>query len=158
MLARRIFLSTAIALCAAFVSMAEPLSTLDCQSGPASGTWELPSGSGKSDGYVNGTLYLDPADTYRYSFNATLTDVPSPSTSGIGGTIAGTLDDGLGPAPDFVVKGTYSGLFVTGKGSFTCEVRTIDTGKVVGKIEGTFSDPPASTTPGTFTGDWSICQ
>jgi hypothetical protein len=158
MLSPRILLSTSLALCAVWVPMARPLSRMDCQSGPASGTWELPSGSGKSDGSIDGTLYLAPADTYRYSFTATLTDVPSPSLSGIAGTIDGILDDGLGPAPDFTVKGTYSGIFVTGKGSFTCEVRTVDTGKVVGKIEGTFSDPPASSTPGTFSGDWSICQ
>lgn len=158
MFAPRVLLSTGFALCAVLVPLAQPLSRLDCQSGPASGTWQLPSGSGKSDGYINGTLYLDPADTYRYSFTATLTDVPSPSLSGIGGTIVGILDDGLGPAPDFTVKGTYSGIFVTGKGSFSCEVRRIDNGKTVGKIEGTFSDPPSSATPGTFSGDWSICQ
>jgi hypothetical protein len=158
MLSRRIFLSTSLALCAALVPMAQPLSCLDCQSGPGSGTWELPSGSGKSDGFITGTLYLAPANTYRFSFDATLTDVPTPCLSCITGTIAGTLDDGFGPAPDYIVKGSYSGTFASGKGTFTCDIRTVSTDQTVGKIEGTFSDPPSSATPGTFKADWKICQ
>jgi hypothetical protein len=155
MLARRIFLSTALAFCAALGLAAQPLATFTGQSGPGSGTWVLPSGSGTNDGYLAGTLYLAPANTFRFSFNATLTDVPTPCLSCITGTIDGTLDDGVGPAPDYIVKGSYSGLFVSGKGSFTCEIRTL-TGTVVGKIDGTFSDPPSSSTPGTFKCDWKI--
>jgi len=157
MLARQILLSTSLALCAALLPAAQPLSSLDCQSGPGSGRWELPSGSGKSDGFIDGVLYLAPADTYRFSFSATLTDVPSPSLSTFTGTIEGSLDDGFGPAPDYLVKGSYSGSVFTYQGSFTCEIRTL-TGTVVGKIDGTFSDPPTSTTPGSFTGEWKICQ
>jgi hypothetical protein len=157
MLARQILLATSLAVCASLVPAAEPLSSLDCQTGPGSGTWQLPSGSGKSDGYIDGVLYLAPANTYRFSFTATLTDVPSPSLSTFTGTIAGSLDDGFGPAPDYLVKGSYSGSVFTGAGSFTCEIRTL-TGSTVGKIEGTFSDPPSSSTPGTFTGNWKICQ
>jgi len=158
MLARNLLFSTSIALCAAFGPTAEPMARFDCQSGPASGTWELPSGSGKSDGFINGTLYLSPAGTFRYAFNATLTDVPTPCLSCISGTIAGTLDDGAGPAPDFLVKGSYDGSALTGKGTFTCVIYPLTSTQEVGKIEGTFSDPPASTTPGTFKGNWSICQ
>ena len=155
MLARRIFLSTAIAMCAAVGLAAKPLAIFTGQSGVGSGSWVLPSGSGTSDGYLAGTLYLSPAGTFRFAFNATLTDVPTPCLSCITGTIDGTLDDGVGPGPDYKVKGTYSGVFVTGKGSFTCEIRTL-TGTTVGKIDGTFTDPPSSTTPGTFKCTWSI--
>ena len=157
MFARRVLLSTSLALCAALGLTAQPLSSLACQSGPGSGTWELPSGSGTSDGFIDGTLYLAPANTFRYFFSATLTDVPSPCLSCITGTIDGFLDDGFGPAPDYIVKGSYSGVFLTGKGSFTCEIRPLNSSVPVGKIKGTFSDPPLSTTPGEFKATWEIC-
>lgn len=158
MIARRFLLSTSLSLCAALGVMAQPESTLNCESGPASGTWELPSGSGASDGYVEGILYLAPGGTFRYEFSATLTDVWTPCLSCIKGTVDGFLDDGFGPAPDFIVKGSYSGTAINGKGTFTCEVRPVGSTTVVGKIEGSFEDAPGSTTLGTFKGDWKICQ
>jgi hypothetical protein len=158
MFARPLLLATSFALCAAFGPAAEPMARFDCQSGPGSGSWDLPSGSGKSDGSINGTLYLAPANTYRFSFTATLTDVPNPSLSLITGNIAGSLDDGFGPAPDYIVKGSYSGSALTGAGTFSCDIYPLNSSQSVGKIDGNFSDPPASTTPGTFTADWKICQ
>jgi hypothetical protein len=158
MLLRRILLSTSFAGCAAVGLSAQPLSLQDCQSGPGSGSWELPSGSGKSDGSISGTLYLAPGNTYRFFFGATLTDVPNPSLTLLTGTIDGFLDDGFGPAPDYLVKGSYSGSVYTGAGSFNAEIRTLTSTVAVGKIEGTFADAPGSTTPGSFSGNWKICQ
>ncbi len=158
MSARPVLLATSFALCAAVGLPARPLSMQDCQSGPGSGTWELPSGSGKSDGFISGTLYLDPGHTFRFDFGATLTDVPNPSLTLLTGTIDGSLDDGFGPAPDYLVKGSYSGSVYTGAGTFTAEIRTLTSTVPVGKIEGNFSDAPGSTTPGLFTGNWKICQ
>jgi hypothetical protein len=67
------------------------------------------------------------------------------------------LDDGFGPAPDYYVRGTYSGTWLSGKGTFAASIYPLTGTHPVGKIEGTFSDPPVSTTPGTFKGDWKIC-
>ncbi len=125
MFARRVLLSTSFALCAALGVAAQPLSSQDCQSGPASGTWELPSSSGASDGFVAGVLYLAPAGTVRFYY---------------------------------VVKGTYSGSALTGKGTLSCDIRPPSSTQNVGKIDGTFDDAPGSSTPGTFKGDWKICQ
>src|SRR5262245_259229 len=158
MFARRALLSTSLSLCAAWGVLAQPTALLDSQSGTGSGTWELPSGSGASDGYIEGTLLLSPGGTFRYEFSAVLTDVWTPCLSCITGTIDGYLDDGFGPAPDFVVKGTYSGSALTGKGTFTCDIRRPGSTVNVGKIDGTFADPPGSTTLGTFKADWKINQ
>ena len=88
--------AASFAVCAALGPTVLSLSCQDSQSGPASGTWELPSGSGKSDGFIDGILYLAPAGTVRFYFDATLTDVFTPSLSQIKGTIDGSLDDGFG--------------------------------------------------------------
>src|SRR5262245_40649630 len=69
MIARRVLLSTSLALCAALGLTAHPLSSLACESGPGSGRWELPSGSGTSDGFIDGALYLSTGTTVRYYFN-----------------------------------------------------------------------------------------
>lgn len=158
MFASRVLLSTSLSLFAAWGVMAQPLSFLDSQSGQGSGTWELPSGSGASDGYVEGVLYLSPAGTFRYEFSASLTDVWTPCLSCIKGTIDGFLDDGFGPAPDFVVKGSYSGAALTGKGTFHCDIRRPGSSVNVGKIDGTFEDQPGSTQLGTFKADWKISE
>jgi hypothetical protein len=158
MFARNVLLSTSFAVCAAFGPTAAPLSSLDSQSGTGNGTWVLPSGSGKSDGYLSGALYLDPSGTFRFAFDATLTDVPTPCLSCITGTIVGTLDDGVGPAPDYTVKGSYSGTFIDGKGTFSCDIYPLTSTRSVGKIDGTFSDPPTSVNPGTFKCTWKISQ
>jgi hypothetical protein len=158
MFARRVLLAASFAVCAALGPTALPLSYQDSQSGPASGTWALPRGSGQSDGYIHGILYLAPADTVRFYFDATLTDVFTPSLSQIKGTIDGILDDGFGPAPDYVVKGSYAGNANTGSGTFTCVIRRPGSTQDVGKIDGTFADAPGSTTPGTFSGEWKITQ
>ena len=162
MMSRRVLVSSCLslgAMLAAATFNRTAATAVACESGFAKGTWELPSGSGTSDGFIDGFLYLSisPSNNPRYFFNATLTDVPSPCLSCIMGTIDGYLDDGFGPAPDYVVHGTYSGLFLSGKGSYTCEVFAPTGTHAVGKIKGTFSDPPASTVPGTFKGDWEIC-
>ena len=159
---RRVLVSSCLGFGLALAAAAfNPTSAMAvaCESGTAKGVWELPSGSGTSDGFIDGFLFLSisPTSAPRYFFNATLTDVPSPCLSCITGTIDGYLDDGFGPAPDYVVHGTYSGLFLSGKGSFTCEVFPPTGTHAVGKIKGTFSDPPASSLDGTFKGDWEIC-
>jgi hypothetical protein len=163
MISRRIALSTsllagvALAIGVRSLSAAAPVA---CESGSASGTWELPSGSGTSDGYIDGFLYLDPSPgpaTPRYYFSATLSDTPTPCLSCIAGEIDGYLDDGFGPAPDYVVKGAYQGLWLSGNGTFAVKVFLPGGSNGVGEISGKFADPPASTVPGTFKGAWEIC-
>ena len=130
-----------------------------CEQGTAKGVWELPD-SGMDNGYIDGFLFLStsPSTLPRYHFTAALTDVPTPCLSCITGKINGYLDDGFGPAPDFVVRGSYSGLFLSGKGTFQAQVYTPAGTAPVGKINGSFADAPGSTVKGSFKGDWQICN
>ncbi len=130
-----------------------------CEQGPAKGVWELP-GSGLDNGFIDGFLFLStsPTTVPRYAFKAALTDVPTPCLSCITGKINGYLDDGFGPSPDYVVTGSYSGVFLTGSGTFQAQVFRPTGTTPVGKITGTFTDPPVSTQKGSFKGDWQICN
>jgi hypothetical protein len=128
-----------------------------CQSGPATGEWLLPLTSGGSDGYIDGKLIDPVTNTGLYAFTAVLTDVPTPCLSCVGGTISGTLDDGFGPAPDYVVIGEYRGLWLSGQGTFEAKIAPPGSTVSVGKVSGTFHDAPGTPGPGSFEGRWEIC-
>lgn len=163
MLSRRGWTTSALALCASFALVSDATSgsaAAPCREGFAKGDWDLPSG-GQNNGFLNGELFLDnspgPISAPVYAIFATLTDVPSPCLSCITGTLDGYLDDGFGPAPDYVVRGTYAGFWFTGRGSFSAEVFTPTGVTPVGKIKGEFADPPSFSSIGGFKAEWSIC-
>jgi hypothetical protein len=72
--------------------------------------------------------------------------------------IQATLDDGVGPGPDYVVRGWYLGAFFTGEGEFYTRVFKPSGGPAVGTIRGTFADHPVDTALGTYLGGWRICN
>ncbi|HKE01676.1 MAG TPA: hypothetical protein VKE69_11745 [Planctomycetota bacterium] len=128
-----------------------------CQSGPASGSWDLPNSSSTS-GLMLGKLVDGTTHLTAYSIKASLTSVPSPCLSCIQGKIQGGLSTPSG-ALVYFVQGEYHGSVFTGSGTFSAQIfdPTGPSTQPVGKISGTFSDPPGSTTPGTFKGNWEIC-
>ena len=91
-------------------------------------------------------------------FVATLTDVPSACLSCIEGTLDGTLDDGIGPGPDYVVRGHYLGSFFGGNGQWTATIFPAGAPQTtpVGRIRGMFDDPPSNAGPGSFACRWMI--
>ena len=103
-------------------------------------------------------MFADTINVERYAFSGLLTDIPSPCLSCIEGRINGELDDGFGPAPDYVVCGRYLGSFFTGNGNFSVRVFPPGSNIAVGKIAGTFDDSPANDGPGTFQARWRICD
>jgi hypothetical protein len=127
-----------------------------CQDGIALGDWDLPSGS-SSYGFMSGKL-ADPTGTFGiYSVDAVLVDSGSPCLSCVAGTILGTVDDGIGPGPDYYLVGDYSGLFFTGKGTFAAKIVPPGSNTSVGVVEGKFEDPPFPGGIGAFKGKWEIC-
>jgi hypothetical protein len=152
------FVSTKVAVAAAVVALAGSAAAwFACQDGPAAGDWDLPSGSGTSDGFIDGKLIDPVTNTGLYQFLAVLTDVPTPCLSCIAGTIDGTLDDGVGPGPDYIVIGEYTGHWLSGRGSFEAKIVPPGSNTSVGIIKGDFSDPPGVPGIGSFEGSWEIC-
>lgn len=99
--------------------------------GPASGLWDLETGAvlGTLDSFAGRTLY---------ALEASLAPYPLLCPACLGGAISGTLDDGRGAGPDFLVAGGYQGVtFGGGSGSFTLSVRTPG-GRTVGELAGRF--------------------
>jgi hypothetical protein len=160
MSAIRTSLAAGLALCATLLTaMPTSAAAAPCRSGYATGDWDLPTSSGGL-GFIDGLLYQtspSPGPFVAYSISGTLTDVPSPCLSCIEGKVDAILDDGFGPAPDYVVKGTYLGAWLTGKGEWSAYIYTPTGTTPVGKISGKFDDPPGSGTVGTFKADWEIC-
>lgn len=131
--------------------------TRPCQRGPESWAWDLPEPQ-MSDGFVDGKLY-DSAGHSLLQFRATLTDVPSPCLSCIEGEIHGTLDDGGGGAPEYIVTGQYRGNFLARQGSFTALLYPYGSLTATGKMQGQFSDPYTDPDrPGQFRGQWTLCR
>ena len=128
-----------------------------CRSGVTSGAFAVPEFN-NDDGFVSGDLYQGDFLIVRYHWEGTLHRIKSPCLSCIEGTIEGTLDDGIGPGPDFVVRGRYVGNFFVGNGDFSARVFKTTGGAALGSIHGTFSDPPNDGAPGSFLGSWRICD
>jgi hypothetical protein len=125
-----------------------------CQIGVASGLWDLPDLG--INGSVDGFLYRG-ANVAAYHFTATLTDVPSPCLSCIQGDLDGFLDDGIGAAPDYVVRGHYFGFFLGGEGRFEAAIFRQNQNVPVGTMSGAFRDHPTGVPSiGQFRGVWRI--
>lgn len=151
-------LATVAAAAAFFIcSSASNPTPVRCGAGVTGGAWDLPLTSGGT-GQLAGFLYVGSTTTIAYTFTATLTDVPTPCLSCIEGEIDGVLDDGIGPGPDFVVRGRYLGYFMSGTGQYWAQVLTPGGAYVAGRIGGAFSDPLALPGPGTFDGRWRVCR
>jgi hypothetical protein len=124
-----------------------------CADGRAGGRWELLGGSGQMHGRL-----VDAATGQVFStIHATITEIPGPCLSCIVGTIEGVLDDGVGSMPEYLVRGTFSGLFFSGAGRFQARVFPIAGGPSVGGIHGTFDDQPSDGVPGRFLARWQVC-
>lgn len=133
--------------------------TCTLRRGLGQGSWDLPTTSAGQGAFAG--LFLIPNNpTFGMQFIGTLTDIPSPCLSCIGGTLHGTLDDGIGPGPDYDVVGTYSGLWLSGSGVWTAQIHSLHTPQptLVGRVGGTFHDPPVNGGPGTFACRWKICD
>jgi hypothetical protein len=153
--------SIAIAFAAALIVNALPqqssaavLAPIQCENGVGYGTWDLPDLA--MPGTVDGDLYVSNATAPRYHFHASLIDVPSPCLSCIEGDIHGTLDDGIGPGPDYIVTGHYNGSFFGGRGLWHAKVHDA-AGALHGKLRGRFNDPPTNVPhAGHFIAQWEV--
>jgi hypothetical protein len=160
-LTRRTWVSATVLALTAFALAQAPQPTpgptpTACQVGLASGLWDLPDLG--LNGAINGILYRG-ANVPVYRFTASLIDVPSPCLSCIEGDIGGYLDDGVGPAPDYVVRGHYRGAFFTGAGEFHAAILRPNQNVAVGKIAGNFHDVPTNVPhAGDFHAAWEICE
>lgn len=150
--------STVAALAAILVcsGASDPTPVL-CPSGVVDGVFALPATSSGA-GQAVGVLFHGSTSTVAYTFTANLTDVPTPCLSCIEGEIDGTLDDGIGPGPDFLVRGHYRGASLNGTGWYWAQVLTPGGGTLAGRMGGTFSDPMGIPGPGTFDGRWRVCR
>lgn len=145
------------ALSAVLLTATPAVAWFVCQDGKAKGDWLLPLTSGGSDGWIDGKL-IDPATNQGvYAFTAVLTDVPSPCLSCVQGTIAGEIDDGIGVGPDYYVVGEYSGLWLSGEGTFWAKIVPPGSNTSVGLVWGDFADAPGVPGHGSFEGEWEIC-
>lgn len=162
MFSRRTFATLAAsALCAlALANSPGPASTPGkIRFGPTHGAWQL--GFGAQNGFVDGHFYeAQPATTPsappRYHFTATLVAGPVMCPNCVAGTLQGTLDDGVGPSPDYVVLGHYSGVWSTGKGSFSASIYRPTSAAPVGSVGGTYDNPPLLPVIGHYSGKWII--
>jgi hypothetical protein len=120
--------------------------------GQASGFWNLP---GSTDGFVLGTL--DAVEgTALYSIQARLVASGVACPACVAGELLGSLDDGAGPSPDYLVQGYYYGTVVYdgGVGEFEAVLRTPG-GARVGALQGRFSDP-GGMPAGSFHARWAL--
>jgi hypothetical protein len=140
-------------------ALARPAAAQNCDSGPEGGQWILPQGS--VDGSLDGTL-TGAAGTTLYHFTAMLHNIPTPCLSCVHGSIDGTLVDLVGSGPSLSVQGFYSGVQLTGSGTFRAQIYKPGPNPgsppvLVGRMRGNFHEPVV-TQPGTFSGHWSICM
>jgi hypothetical protein len=123
-------------------------------SGPAVGTWELPEFPAMS-GSVLGSLEPVGGGASLYVLQATLIDLGAACPACMIGEIHGTLDDGIGPAPDYLVEGGFGATYPGGAGTFLARVKRPN-GTPAGWLRGRFEDPPGSPQPGSFLGRFRI--
>ena len=127
-----------------------------CDGGSSHGSWRLPSQS-QGTGLASGRWIDSTTNQTAYRFRALLTDLPTPCLSCLEGTIEGTLDDGVGASPDFVVRGRYFGAFNGGFGQFELSVLRPGGGGLVGTAVGDFEDLLGDGLAGRFLGTWRVC-
>ncbi len=126
-------------------------------SGIAKGIWQLPEPQ-YATGSAQGTLStLGGASVF--AFRAQLSEIVSPCLSCREGDVNGTLDDGIGPGPDFLVLGHWTSGQLSGQGSFETWIWKVSAplAAPVGRFEGDFNDPPMPPAqPGPFSGMWTM--
>jgi hypothetical protein len=126
-------------------------------SGIAKGIWQLPEPQ-YATGTAEATLYpLGPGPVL--AFRAKLTEIVSPCLSCREGDLVGTLNDGVGSSPDFIVNGHWLASQLSGQGSFESLIWKAGStsGVPVGKLEGDFNDPPFPPGfPGPLSGMWTL--
>jgi hypothetical protein len=84
-------------------------------------------------------------------------DVGSACDACVEGMIAGTLDDGIGPGPDYLVRGRYFGT-IYGFGSYRVDVFRPRGTVPIGSIRGRWVDEVDESGPGEFGGRFRICR
>ena len=149
----RSILSTSFLLALALCASPERTGAPGSLRGPASGGWELPGTDG--EGFAIGSLDTIRGGATIYAFEAVLADQGAACPACFVGLIEGTLDDGIGSGPDFVVEGTYAGLVLDGSGWFDAEVRHPG-GAPAGRLQGRFVDPEGGLATGAFRGRWQL--
>jgi hypothetical protein len=145
-------LAFALALAATAAPTAAVPPAAGTSTGPAQGLWDLPQGG--LDGSVSGALLEN--GVQRFTLLGQLTAVDTLCLACIQGRFSGALDDGFGPAPDYLVEGTYTGLFLSGSGSFSARILPLGGGPAVGELRGAFRDPPVLPATGLFRGGWRL--
>lgn len=145
----------ALAVCALDARPAQSSTTI--RRGYGNGNWDLPTASA-GQGTIDGIFFIPNVPNFSMHFTGTLTDIPGPCLSCIGGTLQGTLDDGIGPGPDYIVDGAYHGSWFSGKGNWTASIYAANSPQTtpVGRVRGVFDDPPPNGGPGTFACRWVI--
>ena len=149
-------------LAGAFIALSSPipLPSLDaqtaCSGGPSTGLWSLPT-TFLGTGTARGRLVDSATHLTAYRFTAQLQDVATPCLSCIQGEVQGSLDDGSGGSPEFLVRGRYLGALFAGSGRFDLRVFRPTGGPAIGFLEGNFDDPPGTRGPGEFSATWRIC-
>jgi len=94
-----------------------------------------------------------------FVFRATLTEIVSPCMTCREGDLEGTLDDGAGSGPDYLVKGHWIADQLSGSGSFESLIfkASAPAGPPVGQLEAGFFDPPLPPGfAGTLSGSWTL--
>jgi hypothetical protein len=91
-------------------------------------------------GVVLGALESIDGGRTLYQFEALLAPYPVMCPACLVGAIHGTLDDGRGPGPDFLVEGGYQGVTWGGMpGEFAVSLRTPG-GALAGSMRGRFEN------------------
>lgn len=122
--------------------------------GPAAGILDrLPPGA--PNGYMMGSLDDVSGPGMVYVLSASLVELGVACPACFAGLIDGTLDDGIGPGPDFLVMGSYYGTLPDGTGTFRAAVLRPG-GALAGRITGRLADPPETSQPGIFRGRWRL--
>lgn len=120
--------------------------------GPAAGIIDLPPGG---LGVMAGALEDVSGSGTLYALSADLTDQPVACPACFVGLIDGVLDDGVGPGPDYLVTGVYTGTTFDGRGTFHARLLRPG-GALAGRITGRLVDAPESSQPGIFRGRWRL--
>jgi hypothetical protein len=109
------------------------------------GVWDL------SQGLVLGTLDTFHGSGRPLALEATLLPYPLMCPACWGGEVEGTLDDGIGTGPDFLVDGGYAGDVAAGTFAFTLRLPDgTPAGSMRGRIQASWSGP------GGFTGRYTL--
>ncbi len=159
---RRVLALTLATVCSLALAPAPIISPcqaqqVNCTSGPAHGSWQLPA-TVTGHGLMQGRLINSAGGGTEFRLRALLLGESGPCLTCIQGEIRGFLDDGSGGTPGLVVRGSYHGAMVSGSGRFELRVFEANGGQDVGRITGTFEDAPGDGHPGRFLADWRICR